>query len=171
MLNYTKLNISRMNRLDRRAKLDDETIQRLIESTEPMTWLVLTEGWCGDAAQVVPYLVKMTDELPNVDIKFILRDQHLDIMDAFLTNGGRSIPKVIFLDKDNKVLGSWGPRPNDLQDLFLSEREVIKTLPKEEQKEANYELKTELQRWYTKDKGIHTQQDVVSELQEILENV
>jgi len=53
MLNYTKLNLSRMNRLDKRSRLTDSTLETLAKINRPVIWLVLTEGWFGDAAQIV----------------------------------------------------------------------------------------------------------------------
>jgi len=98
MLNYTKLNLSRMNRLDGRSRLTDDTIQQLKNIDRSITWLVITEGWCGDAAQIVPVLNHMALENENITLRFILRDKNLPIIDAFLTNNARSIPKIIVLD-------------------------------------------------------------------------
>lgn len=120
MLNYTKMNIARMNRLDKRAKLTEETIKNLMKIELPVIWLVITEGWCGDAAQILPVLNKMALQNEHIDLKFILRDDHLDIMDAFLTNGGRSIPKVLILDGDTlEVTKTWGPRPAEMQEMVM----------------------------------------------------
>ena len=87
-----------------------------VEVGPAVTWLVLTEGWCGDAAFIVPMLATIEQALPDkVKLKLLLRNQNLDLMDAHLTNGGRSIPKLIVLDKDLQELGTWGPRPSLLQ--------------------------------------------------------
>jgi hypothetical protein len=110
MLEYTRLNISRMNRLDKTTRLLEEIEQKLQQINEPVKWLVLTEAWCGDAAQVNPVLNRMAEVNEKISLRFILRDEHPEVMDAFLTNGGRSIPKLIFLDaRENRVFGSWGP--------------------------------------------------------------
>lgn len=154
MVNYTTLNERRMKRLDKTTKLTTETLTALTNIEQPQIWLVLTEGWCGDAAQTVPVMVKMAEQSPNVELKFILRDENLDIMDEFLTKGGRSIPKLIILDKETlEVLGDWGPRPAEAQKLFWE----AKASP-----DFNYpDVQKDLQIWYTKDKSLSTQRELV----------
>ena len=74
-----------------------------------MIWLVISEGWCGDAAQNMPVVEKIVDEMPNVEIRYVLRDENLELMDQYLTNGGRSIPKALFVDTETfEVLGRLG---------------------------------------------------------------
>lgn len=120
MLHYTKMNMHRMRRLDKQIQLKDELAETLKNVEKSMIWLVLTEGWCGDAAQIVPLIQKMADQTKKIQAWYILRDQHLDIMDQFLTDGrSRSVPKLICLDsKTLELLGEWGPRPKPAQQLF-----------------------------------------------------
>jgi len=61
MVGFTTMNERRMKRLDRTVKLLPEAISKLEEISTPKIWLVLTEGWCGDAAQTVPIMVKMAN--------------------------------------------------------------------------------------------------------------
>ena len=154
MLNYTKLNLSRMNRLDRKSRLTDTTIQQLTKINRPVTWLVITEGWCGDAAQIVPVLNHMALENENITLRFILRDENLKIMDAFLTNNGRSIPKIIILDTANlEVLDSWGPRPAEVQKMVLDAKaESLATEDLDLRKEITTNSAQQLHLWYAKDK-------------------
>ena len=154
MVGYTKMNEQRMRRLDKKVKILPETSEQLATITTPQIWLVLTEGWCGDAAQSVPVMVKMAAENPNIELKFLLRDENLPIMDEFLTNGGRSIPKLIILEKETlAVAGSWGPRPDLLQEIFLE----AKKSP-----DFNYpEIQKVIQIWYNKNKGVATQEEIV----------
>lgn len=82
------------------------------------TWLVLTEGWCGDAAFNIPLMAAAEKALPGkIELRLLLRDQHLDLMDAHLTDGGRSIPKLVVLSNNLQELGSWGPKPIALYNL------------------------------------------------------
>lgn len=120
MLHYTKMNMHRMSRLDKQVDLQDELIQNLKDLDRSLIWLILTEGWCGDAAQIIPTIQKMADQTKMIQTRYILRDEHLEIMDQFLTDGrARSIPKLICLDsKTLEVLGEWGPRPAQAQQLF-----------------------------------------------------
>lgn len=159
MIHYTKMNAHRMNRLDKRSELTDELKAELDKVQEPMIWLVLTEAWCGDAAQNLPVINKMAEYSDKIDFKLILRDENLAIMDQFLTNGkSRSIPKLISLDKETKeVLGSWGPRPATARELYDSLRND-ENIPYQEVSEK-------LQKWYTRNQN----QEIQSEFAELLQ--
>ncbi|AOW17957.1 thioredoxin family protein [Polaribacter vadi] len=154
ILNYSKLNNSRMKRLDKTTKISDETAQEIQKLASPQTWLVLTEGWCGDAAQNLPVIHKMAELNKNINLKLVLRDENLALMDLFLTNGGRSIPKLIALDTDNNVIDTWGPRPKVATKMVADYKEKNGSL--------DPQFKEYLQVWYNKDKGLSTQEDFVS---------
>ena len=154
LYNYSLLNDRRMKRLDKTSKLTEDTIEFVKSIEKPQTWLVLTEGWCGDAAQNLPVLSKMADESEKLDLKLVLRDDNLELMDEFLTNGGRSIPKLIALDEDKNVLFTWGPRPSVATKMIADY--------KEENGVVDAKVKEDLQRWYNKDKGANVQEDIIS---------
>ena len=118
---------------------------------------MLTEGWCGDAAQNLPVINKMADLNENITLKIVLRDENLDLMDLFLTNGGRAIPKLIALDKDNNLLDTWGPRPAVATKMVADYKTKHGAL--------DAQLKEDLQVWYNKDKGKSTQDDFIKLLQ------
>jgi hypothetical protein len=116
---YTNLNLHRMKRLDKTVTINSELVAQIQSITVPQTWLVISEAWCGDAAQNVPILQKMAAISENVELKIILRDENLELMDLYLTNGGRSIPKLIALDNSTqKELFIWGPRPLTIQKVM-----------------------------------------------------
>lgn len=163
MIHYTKMNISRMKRLDKTTRLSEAMVADLKSIDQPLTLLVITEAWCGDAAQSIPVINKMAEENDLLELKFILRDQHLDIMDVFLTNGGRSIPKVLVLDSNTlEVLNTWGPRPAELQSIFMEGRTQVNAIEEPTEKKAAYQrLSTELQKWYTKDKAASIQREMM----------
>lgn len=158
MLNYTKLNISRTQRWDKRAKISEETEEVIRSITTKQVWFVITEGWCGDSAQILPFINKMAELNSNIELKIIFRDQHPQIMDEFLTDGkSRSIPKVIVLNADSlEVLGSWGPRPIDLHKTYLAERDD----PEVGGKKAAENLHI----WYARDKGKTIQKEFTEAL-------
>ena len=164
MLHYTKMNGVRMKRLDKTTKLTDDSINLLSQIDQPQTWLVLTEAWCGDAAQVLPVMNKFAEANINIDLKLIMRDEHLDIMDAFLTNGSRSIPKLIVIDQQGEeVVATWGPRPAEVQKMVMDGKLKSKKIEdKEERKAFNDEVKVDVQRWYIKDKTIQIQQELLN---------
>src|SRR6056300_75582 len=119
LTNYSLLNDKRMKRLDKTIKTLDDTKQFLKTIKSPQTWLVLTEGWCGDAAQNLPVIHRMAEVNSNINLQLVLRDENLELMDLFLTNRGRSIPKLIALDKDLNILFTWGPRPQTATNMVL----------------------------------------------------
>lgn len=164
MLEYTRLNEQRMNRIEKTFRLDPEAGLLLQQISTPITWLVLTEGWCGDAAQIIPTLEQLARQNDQIQLRFLLRDQHLDIMDAFLTNGGRSIPKLIFVEPETgKVLGHWGPRPAAAQAMMTEWSARIKATDDTDLRKALYEeAKTAVHTWYAHDKTVSTQREVLA---------
>lgn len=150
---YSALNQQRMKRLDKTIKLTEETVAKLNQVQKPQTWLVLSESWCGDAAQTLPVINKMAKENKNVDLKIVLRDENEDLMNEFLTNGGKSIPKLIALNDKNEVVNSWGPRPSTATKMVVNYKEKHGGL--------DDAFKQDLQMWYNKDKGKDTQKDLL----------
>jgi hypothetical protein len=157
LTNYSLLNDKRMKRLDKTIKLTETTQLEIAKVTQPQTWLVITEGWCGDAAQNLPVIDKMASLNSNIELKLVLRDENLALMDLFLTNGGRSIPKLIILDKDVNVMNTWGPRPKVATKMVADY--------KAEHGALDAAFKQDLQVWYNKDKGRSTQNDFVEMIQ------
>lgn len=116
LLKYTAKNEARMTSLDQSLTLIPEVLESLRQA-EPMIWLVLTEGWCGDAASSVPVIAALAAQFPDkIKLRFLFRDENPELMNAHLTNGGKSIPKLIVLDESLNFIASWGPRPQVLQD-------------------------------------------------------
>lgn len=157
LLDFSKLNDKRMDRLDKTLKVLPSTQQTVNHLTEDYTLLVIAEGWCGDAAQVLPIVNKISEASDRMHLKVVLRDENDDLMNEFLTNGSKSIPKMIILDKEQNVIDSWGPRPSVatkmVQDYKAAHGKVDAT------------IKKDLQLWYNKDKGTSTQEDILKILQ------
>lgn len=159
MLHYSKLSVRRIKRWDKTFKLS-ETDKNFFENiSNPITFLVLAEGWCGDAAHALPIINAVTEASPNLELKVVLRDDNDELMQEFLTNGGKAIPKLIALDNDNNVLFTWGPRPTEAT-------QMVKAY-KEKHGQLTPEFKEDLQKWYNKDKGQGTVKDIRAELETI----
>lgn len=156
---YTEQNVERMQNLDKSIVLAGGTLEKLSKITEKQTWLTISEGWCGDASQVVPVIERMAVANPNITHELIFRDEHLEIMDAFLTDGGRSIPKTVILDAEGNVLNAWGPRPSGLQIVVDELRIKMSTMTKEEQKAYFEEVKKVVHDWYDNDRTVSTQRE------------
>lgn len=154
LLEYSILNDKRMDRLDKTLGLTDEMKKKLKNLTQTSTFLVLSEGWCSDAAQIIPVLHKIADFSDKIDLKIVLRDQNEELMNLFLTNGGKAIPKIIMLNTKNEVIGSWGPRSTKATKIVTDYKEIHGSV--------DATIKKELQIWYNKDKGVDIQCDLMS---------
>lgn len=153
LLEYSKLNVVRMKRLDKTVEIIPELKAAVEKINTKQTWLVLTEGWCGDAAQIIPVFAKLAALNKNIELRFLLRDENLELMDAYLYRGrSRSIPKLIVLNEHNEELFNFGPRPAVLQEMFYHMKA---------NGVSNNTIKEELHHWYAKDKTLTTQQELL----------
>lgn len=157
LVNYTVLNNSRMKRWDKTLKVPQEVEKKLKSINQDFLWLVIAESWCGDAAHVLPVLNKLAELNNHIDLKVVLRDQNPELMDAFLTNGTRSIPKLIMIDKKtDKVIHGFGPRPSEAT-AFINRF-------KSKYGDLTPEFKEDLQHWYNTNKGLNIMEDIVKAL-------
>ena len=153
LLNYSMLNDRRMKRWDKTVKLEPHIIDKVSGAVLNVTWLVITEGWCGDAAHALPVLNRIAELNKGIDLKLVLRDDHEELMQLFLTNGSKSIPKLIIYDNDKReVLHTWGPRPSEATKLVNDY--------KAEHGSLDPVFKQELQMWYNKNKGKNIADDI-----------
>ena len=147
--------------MEKTIKISEETITKLQNLDNHYIWLVISEGWCGDAAQILPVIHKMANESnKKVDLRIVLRDENDDLMSHYLTNGGRAIPKVIVICKEAGIVrADWGPRPKGATELMANYKKEFGVIDEK--------IKTDLQLWYLADKGISVQE----ELLQIMENI
>lgn len=157
LTHYTKINMHRMKRIDKTIDLSEQFEVTFGELENDWIWLVITEAWCGDAAQNLPVIHKIADAAAQIDLKIILRDEHPDVMDVFTTNGSRSIPKMVCLQKDTlEVVGTWGPRPIPAQKLVQELKNKM----------SGKEYAKRLHKWYALDKTRHLQQEFLELISE-----
>ena len=160
LTNYSTLNETRMNRLDKTMKITDENTLKLISLKKEYILLVISEGWCGDAAQLLPVVNKMALESGKIDLRIVLRDENEDLMNLFLTNKSKSIPIVIIVDKQTgELMGHWGPRPKAAITLIQDYKKEFGVVDET--------AKTNLQLWYLHDKGLSTQKEIIDLMLEI----
>lgn len=153
---YINLNQRRMLRVEKIYAPSAEIITQAKNLKHKTNWLVLTEHWCGDASQSLPALNAIAElSEGKIEMKLVYRDQNDELMNEYLTNGTRSIPKLVQLDEHFNVTGIWGPRPTIAQKLV----EVLKSNPATAATYAN-----ELHLWYAKDK----QQNLEKEIAQLL---
>ncbi|WP_316822152.1 thioredoxin family protein [Pedobacter gandavensis] len=159
MLHYTKMNVQRMNRVDKTVTLNSELLKATQDLKNQYRFLVISEGWCGDAAQIVPVFNKISLVNPeHISLKFVLRDKNLPLIDAHLTNGGRAIPVLLILDEAGHVICQWGPRPKVLQSLLLQWKKESTDMML---------IAEQLHGWYAKDKTQSTQEELCKIIQEL----
>jgi hypothetical protein len=159
LLHYTGLNIQRMNRVEKTTILSEELKLALSKITKPQIWLAISEGWCGDASQLIPVFSIIEQFCPMLKFRIILRDENPELMDQFLTNGSRSIPIVLITDEMNhELLSKWGPRPMEATSL-MSELKASQT--------EYSAIKEKLHLWYAKNKSMALQH----ELTELIEKM
>jgi hypothetical protein len=115
MLHYKKYNYQRTQAVHDAYAPSDALRGALKALDAPQLWMVLTEPWCGDSAYNLPVIAEAADVADAVTLRILYRDQNLDIMDQYLTDGGRSIPKLVAFHENGQELFTWGPRPGDLQ--------------------------------------------------------
>ena len=119
--------------------------------------IVLTEDWCGDAMLNIPILQNIAEEA-NIDIRYVLRDQNLELMDQYLTNGtARSIPIFIFIDEKGAEQAVWGPRAKEVQEIVDQGRRQLPEPDSPDFKEKQLQFFKELAARYQQDEKIwHT---------------
>lgn len=126
-----------------RAEIPDDLLEDRALPEGPVRLLALSEDWCGDASNLMPVVARLAERL-GWELRVLARDENLELMDAYLTDGrSRSIPVVIALDQDWNELGWWGPRPAEVQEWVLGPGQEL------ENKERYRRTRT----WYARDKG------------------
>ena len=119
MLDYTRLNMQRMKKWDKIAEVDEVLRDKVLAIDKAQYWVMLVEAWCGDVAQNLPVIQKIADLNPLIELRLLLRDENPEVMDQYLTNGGKAIPKMVILDGETlEELNIWGPRPVPVQEML-----------------------------------------------------
>ena len=148
---YTLMNNSRMKRLDKTIKIDESIVEKFKTFKGNQTWIVLTESWCGDAAHSMPVMNKVAELAEHIGFIVLHRDENIELMNQFLTNGSMSIPKLILFDNDSQeVINDWGPSPSTVQQMirdFRAKHNALTPVP------ITIEIKKEIQVWYNQNKG------------------
>ncbi len=147
---YVKMNEVRQNRWLKKGIIQTECIDAILSISEPQDWVIITEPWCGDAAQIIPFIIKSASYNSLIDVTIQLRDGDSEI-EKYLTNGSKSIPILVVRTKDEELF-HWGSRPKGAQQLV----DELKN------KQSGFEqIKEELQKWYNQDAGNAIQNELV----------
>ena len=155
MLNYTLLSITRMKRGLKTFEISEELLQAA-KDTPRKNWLVISEAWCGDAGNIVPIFAKIAEKIPTINLRIMLRDENPEMMENYLTKGGRAIPIFVAYDNDFKETPHWGPRPKPAQEMVLEN--------KKNPIGSHDEFAILLQKWYQQDKTLTLQKELIDYL-------
>ena len=150
---YTKLNYQRMKRWNKTFTPDAALVEKL-KAQPQQSWWVITEAWCGDSAQNLPVIAALA-AAAGIELHIVLRDENEEIINAYLTNGTKSIPILAAFDAEDNQLFRWGPRPQGAQELMID----WKANPNGRDFEA-FEL--EMHQWYNHHKGKEPQQEIAA---------
>lgn len=156
---YTKLNLQRSSRIEKHYQVSEELKNEIQKIDKPQLWMVITENWCGDSAQNLPYLAKMAEQNPNIYFRIILRDQNTDIMNLYLTNGTMSIPIMVAFDMEGNEIFKWGPRPVEAQELIKQWKSEGIVKP------GLYE---KLHLWYGKNRGKNIEMEMLEAIKIVI---
>ena len=155
---YTELNVQRMHRLDKTVKVQPALATAVAGLRGHYLWLIITEGWCGDAAQLVPIIEAVAQaSAGHLTTRYVLRDEHPELMDQYLTGGGKAIPKLLVLHPDTLAeITHWGPRPAPAQELVIKMKAEGAT---------HEEFSLQLHTWYAHDRTQTTQTELLALVQ------
>jgi hypothetical protein len=135
-------------------------IQAGLEAGGPYRLLALSEDWCGDAVNALPFVARWAEAVPGMELRVLSRDENPELMDTHLTDGrSRSIPVVMVLDPEYREVGWWGPRPRELQSWVLGEGRALDS-------DERYKV---VRRWYARDKGRTVVEEVLRIMEEAAE--
>ncbi len=138
----------------RTARVGDDVVAAAVALGRPFRLLAIVEDWCGDAANTIPVVARWVERVPSLELRLVRRDEHPDLMDAYLTGASRSIPIVIALTAAMDEVGRWGPRPRELQEWVMARRRAG----------AGREIYPQIRRWYAGDRGASTLREILAVL-------
>jgi len=157
----TLINAQRMKRIDKQCIINYNLHTLTSQINKKQKWLLISETWCGDSAQCVPVIAKIAELNTNIKLEIIFRDEHLDIIDSFLTNGSRSIPKLISIDEETESINFiWGPRPKEIQDK-------VSELKANNPEITHDDLVKNIHLWYAQDKTKSIQSEFIDLLNKV----
>jgi len=152
-LDIIRINFQRMKRIKKTFKENDRLKKLIMEIDKPQIWLVITEDWCGDSAQNIPYFYEYARLNDKITFQIILRDDNLESLESYFTSGNpKSIPKVVGFDEKGNEIFIWGARPKIAQDLVMQWKAEGFTKDEFNQK---------LHLWYGRNKGKELENEMI----------
>lgn len=147
---------------------EDQEFFQSFQFRDDIRCIILAAEWCGDVVRNVPPVLRALEET-QIPVEILIMEDHLDVMDQFLTMGGRAIPIVIFTDTGGLVLEQWGPRPEHVQSVMRDFKNKYPDREAPEYQEKIKEARSEMMKQYGE--GSEYQHVIVQELRERLSRV
>lgn len=161
-MTYTRLNWFRQQRWLKGVQLNAELLAAINDINQYQKWIFITEPWCGDAAHILPFMLKLTELNPMIELDIQLRDAPPFTIEKYLSGKSKSIPRLVVRNDLNQDLFVWGSRPKACQKLY----DKLKIA------ETKYEqIHVEIQNWYNQDKGVSFQQEIFEALKAAGQNL
>lgn len=147
------------------ANEDDKAYFDSLNDRDDLRCFILMAEWCGDVVRNVPVVFRALEN-SGVPVEVLIMEEHTDIMDQFLTMGGRAIPIVIFTDASGNVLGQWGPRPVHVQAVMTKFKQENPDREAPDYQDKIKVAREEMGRQYGEGTGYHAV--IVKELRELI---
>ncbi len=116
--------------------------------------LVVAVDSCSDSANTIPYIAKLVELVPSLEMRIVLPGPGARVMEEHRTPDGRAAtPTLVLLDPSGNEVGCLIERPSTLQKLIMSMREAgtLESFQK--------------QKWYDEDAGATFVREMVTVLQ------
>lgn len=72
--------------------------------------LVYSGVWCGDCVRQGPMIQKLAEACPDAPVRFVERDQSVELQEELRVMGALRVPVVVFLSEDFWEIGRFGDR-------------------------------------------------------------
>jgi hypothetical protein len=122
------------------------------------TWklLVVAADGCSDSVNTIPYIAKLIDTVPGIEMRIVDSDAGKGIMDSHRTPDGRAAtPTVIVLDATFEERDCFIERPAALRQWMADHKA----------KSGDDGLFSGKMEWYDADKGVQTMTEIVAILE------
>jgi hypothetical protein len=147
---------------------DDRQFFASLRFRDDLRCQILAADWCGDVVRNVPVLFRVLEEA-EIPTEVLIMEENLDVMDQFLTMGGRAIPVAIFTDTGGHVLGKWGPRPQHVQAVMVAFKQQYPDRNAPGYEEKIKAARAEMMKQYGEGTGY--QAVIVKELRQLLSSI
>lgn len=128
---------------------------------------IIAADWCNDVIRNIPVVFKILEEAKIPTEVFII-EEHDDLINQFLTLGGKAIPVVIFTTNEGDVIDRWGPRPAYIHEPIVEFKKSNPDIHAPDYVEKKKVVTPEVRRRYGTDASY--QKLVVDELYDLLKN-